>query len=320
MSYKIEIANYNNNLENISNKFLIPPSILNEIYGNKIKFVFILKNSETVAVFCFYLKDYGILKIVTPPPFLSYNELQFLNNNLHTKNYHKNSFIKEILTQIAVFFKKNYKISIIKLTLSPQIKDMQPFYWENYKVIPFYTYQIDLQNPLDIIKSHFSSKKISLINKAIKDNLQVKETSTSELKQMVYLTFKRKNLLDKFELFQRFADVLHEKKILKIFSCYNNDILLGSCAFLEHSGTVYFMFSGHSDINRHPSVITITLYSAIQYYKDKGFKIFDFEGSMLKEVEIGFREFGGELIPYYSANYANLFLEMLLKLKLRNRF
>ena len=56
------------------------------------------------------------------------------------------------------------------------------------------------------------------------------------------------------------------------------------------------------------------------YAKGKGLKAFDFEGSMLPEVEKFFRGFGGDLIPYYTINKAFLPVEMALKFMKRELF
>ena len=62
------------------------------------------------------------------------------------------------------------------------------------------------------------------------------------------------------------------------------------------------------------------MWQSILHAKKLGIEVFDFEGSMLVEVEKYFREFGGELVPYYTVNKAGLPIEMLMKFKLRNRF
>jgi endo-alpha-1,4-polygalactosaminidase (GH114 family) len=42
------------------------------------------------------------------------------------------------------------------------------------------------------------------------------------------------------------------------------------------------------------------MWKSILKAKQMNLKIFDFEGSMLPNVERYFREFGGNLVPYYS--------------------
>jgi len=59
---------------------------------------------------------------------------------------------------------------------------------------------------------------------------------------------------------------------------------------------------------------------SIEKAKQLGCQIFDFEGSMLKGVEIFFRNFGGKMEPYYTINKASLPIEMLLKFKKRELF
>jgi hypothetical protein len=55
------------------------------------------------------------------------------------------------------------------------------------------------------------------------------------------------------------------------------------------------------------------MYNSIEYAKQIKMPVFDFEGSMLPEVEKYFRDFGGVLTPYYTINKANRIIEIILK-------
>jgi len=59
------------------------------------------------------------------------------------------------------------------------------------------------------------------------------------------------------------------------------------------------------------------MWQSILLAREKGLKTFDFEGSMIPEVEKYFREFGGTLIPYYVAYKAPTALKLILKLNKR---
>ena len=54
--------------------------------------------------------------------------------------------------------------------------------------------------------------------------------------------------------------------------------------------------------------------------KKMGLKIFDFEGSMIPEVESYFRSFGPKMLPYYTINKAKMPFEIILKFIKREKF
>jgi hypothetical protein len=58
----------------------------------------------------------------------------------------------------------------------------------------------------------------------------------------------------------------------------------------------------------------------ILYAKRLGLEVFDFEGSMMPEVESYFRSFGPRMVPYYTINKGRLPLELVLKFIKRERF
>jgi len=64
----------------------------------------------------------------------------------------------------------------------------------------------------------------------------------------------------------------------------------------------------------------MAIVEAIKHSKELGISKFDFEGSMLPEVEKYFRGFGGNLVPYYSINKAKLPIEIALKFVKRTHF
>lgn len=306
-------------LKNYKCHFFIDPDILREIYLNDLYYYAGFQDNKLIFIFQFYEEKKLFFKRLIPPPFLPYNDL-FLNFDKNLPNYKIHDYNKSIVEALAHFLIKKSKYGIVNLSFSPQINDLQSFFWNKIKVIPNYTYQINLNATVEEIVENFSSKKKSLIKKALNDGLSFKEDTLENLNKMIYLTFLRKKLLKKWNLYQKFAQTLEKYQLLKIFSAYYNDKLLGTCAFLVKEQNVYFLFSGHNTENQHPSSITFILYNAILFFKQSGAKIFDFEGSMIKEVEREFRQFGGLLIPYYTINHAPILIELFLKFNYKNRF
>ena len=64
---------------------------------------------------------------------------------------------KEIMNEVCTYF-LNQKSSLSILAFPSNIIDFQPFIWNKFKVIPNYTYRINLNQSLETIQSNFDSK------------------------------------------------------------------------------------------------------------------------------------------------------------------
>lgn len=227
---------------------------------------------------------------------------------------------KEILSSIANFFEKlNY--SIISVSLNKEVLDAQPFIWKKYKVVPGYTYVIDLNRPTEEIKKSMHTRSRNSIQKALSDGLIVKyNTDFNLVKSLVVKTFSRQDkkvnhyFLDKilFEFAKEnnsysFVTFMEDKPIAVAFCVYDK-------------ATSYYLLGGYDSKNRHYGAGTLALWEAINFSKELGLKYFDFEGSMVPQIERYFRSFGGRLVSNYRINKAKMPLEILLKFYKRELF
>ncbi|GAB4450096.1 MAG: hypothetical protein OHK0036_08160 [Bacteroidia bacterium] len=303
--------------------FILPLSLLKKIYSDSFVLLECVEQNTTIAYFYFFKrKIYFNLTKIQSPLFLPYNELIVTKKNTPINIAKKYSFIKDIINSLCDFLDQEFSKSIITITLPPQIQDAQPFFWHNYKVIPFYTYQIDLSQDIDEIISCFSPEKRNSIKKAEKDGLKIiDDNNIDDLYHFIENTFERKNKYLNNNVLKKFLQHTHQNNFIKVFSCVNKDnIKIASAGFLLSNQKVYYLFSGYDPKHKHSGSIALLLFTAIRTFKESQYKIFDFEGSMLPDVEKNFREFGGNLIPYFSINKAPILLEIALKFYQRNKF
>ena len=80
------------------------------------------------------------------------------------------------------------------------------------------------------------------------------------------------------------------------------------------------MLGGYDNESKQHGAGALCIYNSILKSKQLNLSLFDFEGSMIKEVEKYFRSFGGELVPYYTVNKAKLIFEIILKFIKRELF
>lgn len=290
------------------------------IYGDALSIIGIYKDDYQLIGGFYFLKTkkYGFtfLKL---PPYSPHCGLFFISDSKNNSSI--NNFSKEVMTEVCTYFMKQSNALTI-LAFPSNIIDFQPFIWKNFKVVPNYTYRIDLQRTMEIIRSHFDPKNRNVINKAIKEGVCVTENSLST-EQLFQYFLKSLKATD-----ANFYEQLLEK-IFMNFSDYSNSFcmvarkgnqVLGVVFCVFDKFNCYYLLGGVDKKSGIQGVNNLLVEKSIEKARDLGCTTFDFEGSMLKGVEKFFRSFGPELIPYYTANKAVLPLEMLLKFKKRSLF
>lgn len=245
------------------------------------------------------------------PPFTPHIGLFYENPSQNRSNY--NTFDKAVLSCIADFLAE-LPCQLLTIAMPVGINDMQPFVWKNFSVVPNYTYLLDLSLTTEEMYGNFTTDKRNSISKATRDGMTVEVCTDMKLiEKMVSGTYKRKTKkLNESILAQilfKFADSSNSFA----FMCRREDEPLAACFCLYYNNTCYYLLGGYSQQGKHQGAGTLALWKCIEHAKSIGLKKFDFEGSMLPEVEKFFRGFGGDLVPYYTINRAVAPLNRALK-------
>ncbi len=291
-----------------------------DLYDEELKVYGVFSKSDQLIGGFAYIEERRLsyFKLYRNPP---YNPTIYLNATFRTKNKAKlQSEQKKLMDAVATFFDKAPG-HVVAVCLPPGYTDMQPFIWKGFKVIPSYTYVIDLKRDFSALEKDFSSDRRYDIKKAIKDGVSCERTEDYEqVKKLVINTFDRKKMgvnmkmLDRI-LFQ-FAD--KDNSFAYVSSLDGNAI--AASFFIHDKERVYYLLGGYHQQLKHSGAGALSLYHALQHSQSLGLSEFDFEGSMLPEVEHYFRGFGGDMKTYYSINKAKLWLEFGLKLIDRSKF
>ncbi|MCD6579459.1 GNAT family N-acetyltransferase [bacterium] len=227
---------------------------------------------------------------------------------------------KRVLSLTADFI-ETLPYSVISVPLNKNITDTQPFIWKKFKVIPGYTYLLDLNKSIEDIQKGMSAERRNDMNKGARDGLVVKQINDFEIvNSLVIKTFSRQekktneyylnkilfNFADNTNSFA-YATFRDNNPIATLFCVYDKD-------------TAYYLLGGYDSENKHHGAGALAVWEAIKQAKELGLKYFDFEGSMVPQIERYFRGFGGKLTPCYRVNKAKLPLEILLKFFKRELF
>lgn len=227
---------------------------------------------------------------------------------------------KEAVSLMARFIDK-LPYSIVSFSLNTNVKDTQPYIWKKFKVIPVYTYLMDLSLPVDNLWKAMSSVCRNDIIKGEKDGLMVKKVENFEIiKSLVGKSFSRQHMkLNSYFLSKILFEFANSNNSFAFGTYKDNDpIACAFCVFDRHSA--YYLLGGYDSDNKHHGAGSLAIWETIKYAKGLGLKLFNFEGSMVPQIERYFRGFGGQLTPYYRINKAKLPIEILLKFFKRELF
>jgi lipid II:glycine glycyltransferase (peptidoglycan interpeptide bridge formation enzyme) len=290
-----------------------------QLYGSNLEHYGIFDNDQKlIAAFYLYKTKMMGLAYYKNPPYTPH--IGWCYKNKASNKANALTFDKNLISELADFM-ASLKGGLYTLAMPASVTDAQPFIWKKFKTIPNYTYHLDLRLSADELLQNMTADKRNSLKKAEKDQLQTQLTTDyAAVEQLILKTFSRK---------QKSIDAAFVKKILHTFANSENSFafvtsLNGkpiSAAFcIFDRTTCYYLLGGYDNENKHQGAGVSSIWNAILHAKAKGLTTFDFEGSMLPEVEKFFRGFGGNLIPYYTVNKALLPVEMLLKFMKREIF
>ena len=227
---------------------------------------------------------------------------------------------KKALSSMADFLER-LPYAIISFSLNNYVIDTQPFSWKKFKVTPSYTYIINLKKSIDDIWKGLASNHRSHINKAIKDNLEVKQIDDLKIvRDLILKTYERqKEKANEYYLDRILFKFSTDKNSYK-FCTFKSGKPISASFFIYDNHTCYLLASGYDYKDKHHGAGILTKWEGIKYAKSLGLDYFDFEGSMIPRIEIFNRGFGGKLTPYYRINKAKLPIEIVLKFIKRELF
>jgi lipid II:glycine glycyltransferase (peptidoglycan interpeptide bridge formation enzyme) len=289
------------------------------VHGDRLHYFGIFtERGDLCAIFHLYIQNRYGFTFVRNPPFMPHTGLVINNRAQNEANYL--SFNKEVLTAVVSLLNE-LSSSVVSVSLPPSVIDTQPFYWDKYKVIPNYTYQHDLSETEADLERQFASNVRNSIKKATKDGVGIELCRDyTVVHQLVKITFSRreKDLNSGMveEILQKVAD--SENSFAFAAHWEGKPVAVAFC--IHDKTACYYLFGGYDHTSTHRGAGVLCLYNCLLHAKSLGLQVFDFEGSMMPEVESYFRSFGPQMVPYYTINKGRLPFELVLKFVKRERF
>lgn len=290
------------------------------IYGNNLKLLGLFNNDEKLfGAFFIYVEKKAGLTRYRSAPYTPHCGLFF--NNPAKNRSSINSFNKEVIEQIVEYLNAKSP-ALLTLAFPTKFNDMQFFNWNGYKVVPNYTYQIDLSQSVDDITKEFDPKNRNLISKVEKEEHSISESCDKEtLYNFLNTSLNAAGAKVYPQLLKTIICNYSNPDNSFVFVLKNKEGHISSavmCIYDQHSA--YYLLAGNNRDHMINGANNLLLHKSIIKAKELGCKVFDFEGSMIKSVEKFFRSFGGQIVPYYTVNKGKFLIETVLKLKMPSTF
>ncbi len=218
-------------------------------------------------------------------------------------------FIPPWTQQLGVFSDKRLEKAIIKNMIAkiPQrfiIKDLilnHDNVIEEKNLEHRKNYILPLNKDYIDIYKDFSHGRKGHIKKAIQSGLKYVEVKNAKNTIELFIRHKGKNLSWTTQNYQQLNRIVERGILLnkvKVFEIYSNtNELLGGNIFLTTANRITNLFTAVSAEGRRLNAISFLFNAMIQTYSNT-LIVFDFEGSMIKNVEMFYKSFGAQLETY----------------------
>ncbi len=273
----------------------LQPWYLDAVVGNgNWEVVFAKRKERTVAVLPYFLKKKGVFKYITMPHFVKHMGTVILPE--YRKIKYEHVFQEELISQLP---KINYFIQ----DFHPSITNWLPFYWKGYHQTTRYTYRLEDLSDTGKVFSGINRNMRRNIKKANQQVEIVHDLPITRLFEMLKKGFDRQKIAFPFSLafFEKHIESLKWNNACKLFFAIDKKGVLhsASCLIWDNQ-TAYYHLAGDDPEKRESGASILLTWEAIKYTAEVlKLEVFDFEGSMLKNIEAIRRQFGATQIPYH---------------------
>lgn len=256
------------------------------------------ENGQIIGGFVAYEGGKANLRTLITPPFTPHVGLYL--EETRTNPVRVNTRRKQAMEAIAEYL-KNSRYAYYKLDFAPEWCDMQPMLWNRIRTHVRYTYRIDLRRTVAEIQSNMDSSKRNKVSKAEREGMTISHEANIDLAMsMISGNLDAKNLHSHPEIMRKILQLAAEDERGIWSFTYSNGKAVAVNVCIITPGICYNLLSAVDRGSGHTNAGSFSLYHSILRAKEKGLRVFDFEGSGVPEIEEFFRSFGGDITPYFS--------------------
>ena len=170
-------------------------------------------------------------------------------------------------------------------------------------------YILKLTTSYDKLIKNFSKGRRSSVKQAEKFKLQIENTTDLSALVNLFHQVKNRRVTRNFDFkrLEKIEEKLHPLEKLKIYHVRNTGKeLLGGAVFLFDENRITYLFSVVNEEGKEKQAMSFLINYMINSHANSNC-IFDFEGSMIKNLESFFKSFGAEKEIYYHFNQKRIF-------------
>lgn len=256
------------------------------------------KDNHITGVLPFCIKKKMGVRMLSPPP-LSPRLGPFVFYPKDLNEQEKKQFEERVLIKLV---QQLPRVHHAKINWPYELTNGLPWQQLGWELKERFSFVIDLSQKKEVIWKAFKPSLRNKIRKAEK-LVHVHEnndwTIPFNLTQKVFEHRKTKKQLP-YAMMKRLDKAAKGQKSRKIFIATDKNNQIHAAIWLLYDEySAYNLLLGSDPGLRSSGAVSLLLWHAIQFSKEKGLKAFDFEGSQLPGVESFFCSFGGEAKPYY---------------------
>ncbi|MBN2790138.1 MAG: methicillin resistance protein [Candidatus Delongbacteria bacterium] len=279
---------------------------LDAVCGSSNWNVILVENDNSIiAALPYYLNKTLFFKFIIQPiltPFCGVF-IKYPNNQKYSK---KLSYEKSIINNIIKDL-NSLEISYFDQYFHYDFTNWLPFFWKGFQETTRYTYVIDDIRDHEKVYSDFSNGKKKNINKA-KNEIEVKFDLDPEIFYQNHkstLGKQSEEIIYSLDTFLKIYKITVENDCGKIiYAIDKNGNIHSAIFFVWDAQSGYDLISTIDPDLRNSGSASLLIYKIIEYLSDKTIK-FDFEGSMIENVEHSFRQFGAVQKKYFNIYKGN---------------
>lgn len=176
-----------------------------------------------------------------------------------------------------------------------------PFYWHRFTQTTRYTYILPDLADLDTVWNGFRTSARTAIRRCRENDLKViDDLDFEQLLDLNDLTFRRQGLAAPVprDVLRRIDQACRANAGRKVFAARDARGRLHAALYLVHADRVaYYLMLGSDPALRASNASTLLLWEAIRFAATVADR-FDFEGSMMRNVEASLRDLGARQVRY----------------------
>lgn len=255
------------------------------------------KGGEIVASMPYYQKKKAIFNIITMPKYAQ-NMGVYIKYPMGQKYEKRLSYEKEIMNTLI---EQLPKVDYFNQTFHYSVTNWLPFYWKGYKQTTNYTYVIEDIKDLESVFQNFNHAKRKNIKKAEKILDVQFDLPAKEFYENHKMTLKKQNasISYSFEHFEKIYNSAYKHNAGKsIYATDSEGNIHAGIFVIWDKNSAYDLISTIDPDFRNSGGASLLIKKIIEFLSDKTDR-FDFEGSMIENVEKSFRQFGAKQKPYF---------------------